>query len=526
MQPPLRKVSAACVTFNRLDSVRKTVRDFQLQDYKGAKELVILNTCGNQFLKCDHPDIVCINHFPRPKTLGECRNVCIEHCSGDLILNWDDDDTYAPSHISRAVSDLGVRREHVRINGYFDSDGVFGKTGPMHQLMFTKELFNRAGKYPKKDRGEDRVLVAAMRHISTGSVAWRNQHTTTLTYNTGATSPHVSWTCDYDDHSRLPVTERGVIDLSAAAEEASWRRVNIVTNTDNGAGLQRHANILRERFESHGWDVNFAHFKNPGTWRNADLNLHVEVIEPKTLRFAPTNWFMPMPEWYFDKLWDRYLPRVDRILCNTRHAVDLFESRGGAEFLGFESMDMLDRSVAKERKFLHIAGKSVNKNTEHVLGAWKNHDIPYPLTVIGYREDISPDPDHPNINVIRRVSDDELKHLVNSHWFHLCVSKYEGWGHYIHEASSARGVVISHDQPPLNEFHAAYRVPAHKTGTQRLAPMFEPTPDGIAESAFTLMNKTDSELNGMGDAAREAFLLEVEEFGASIASHIGDTWTN
>lgn len=135
--------------------------------------------------------------------------MCIEHCSGDLILNWDDDDTYAPSHISRAVSDLGVRREHVRINGFFDSDGVFGKTGPVHQLMFTKELFNRVGKYPKKNTGEDRVLVAAMRHNSTPSVAWRNQNTATLTYNTVAASPHVSWTCDYDNHSRLPVTERG-----------------------------------------------------------------------------------------------------------------------------------------------------------------------------------------------------------------------------------------------------------------------------------------------------------------------------
>lgn len=265
MQPPLRKVSAACVTFNRLDSVRKTVRDFQLQDYKGEKELVILNTCGNQFLKCDHPDIVCVNHFPRPKTLGECRNVCIEHCSGDLILNWDDDDTYAPSHISRAVSDLGVRREHVRINGFFDSDGVFGKTGPVHQLMFTKELFNRVGKYPKKNTGEDRVLVAAMRHNSTPSVAWRNQNTATLTYNTVAASPHVSWTCDYDNHSRLPVTERGVIDLTPPKRDVDRiAAIAVLFNPANYLKLVTNYQVFAEAWEESGIPLHTVEVLLPG----------------------------------------------------------------------------------------------------------------------------------------------------------------------------------------------------------------------------------------------------------------------
>jgi glycosyltransferase involved in cell wall biosynthesis len=304
--------------------------------------------------------------------------------------------------------------------------------------------------------------------------------------------------------------------LSAAAEEASWRRVNIVTNTENGAGLQRHANILRTKFELNGWAVNFAHFKKPVTWAAADLNLHIEVIEPDSMRLAPINWFMPMPEWYFEKHWDKHIGRMDKVICCTMNGVELLSSRCKPAFVGFESLDMLDRSVVKERKFLHIAGKSENKNTEHVIDAWKKFDIPYPLTILGSRPDITPDLDHPNITIIRRVTDDEVRQLVNSHRFHICVSKYEGWGHYVHEALSARGVVITHNQPPLNEFHAAYRVGAKQTGTLRLAKIFEPDPAGIAEAAFTLMNKTDEELDGIGDAARAAYFKEVSDFESRI----------
>lgn len=265
MQPPRRKVSAACVTFNRLDSVRQAVRDFILQDYAGEKELVILNTCGTQFLKCDHPDVVCVNHFPRPKTLGECRNSCIEHCSGELIINWDDDDTYAPDHIRRAVDDLGVRRGYVQINGYFDSDGVHHKNGPVHQLIFTKDLFRRVGGYIKKTKGEDRVLVAAMRHKTRTSMSWRTPAEATFVYNTVAQLPHVSWSCDYKAHGELNVTERGTVDLTPPTREVGdMAAVAVLFNPTNYSKLVTNYHTFARAWAASGIPLYTAEVLLPG----------------------------------------------------------------------------------------------------------------------------------------------------------------------------------------------------------------------------------------------------------------------
>jgi hypothetical protein len=281
--------------------------------------------------------------------------------------------------------------------------------------------------------------------------------------------------------------------------------------------LQRHASILERRLKEKGLGVNLVHFKEPSTWVAADLSIHIEVLEEGTLELADRNWFMPMPEWYFESKWSGMLARMDEVICNTHHAVKLFQSRHPrVSYLGFESMDMQVPRSGKRKGFLHIAGKSINKNTEHVIQAWKDHKLPYDLTILGSREDITPDIQHPSIKIKRRVSDAEVRRLLNSHWFHICVSKYEGWGHYIHEANSAGGLVIAHDQPPLNEFHAFRRVKAEQEGELRVAPIFKPDTYDLARVVEECMSLNERVLIEHSQAARESYVNEVRDFSEKV----------
>ena len=52
-----------------------------------------------------------------------------------------------------------------------------------------------------------------------------------------------------------------------------------------------------------------------------------------------------------------------------------------------------------------------------------------------------------NIKYIdRRLTEDDLNTIMNSHGIHICTSSTEGFGHYINEAKSCKSVYI-----PVNE---------------------------------------------------------------------------
>ena len=57
-----------------------------------------------------------------------------------------------------------------------------------------------------------------------------------------------------------------------------------------------------------------------------------------------------------------------------------------------------------------------------------------------------------NITIIqRKLSEIELKYLMNSHMFHFSPSCFEGFGHTICEGLSCGSVVITTNNGPMNE---------------------------------------------------------------------------
>ncbi len=91
-------------TYGRPDYVNEAVQMFIDQDYPhNRRELIILNDCPGQTFISDLPseyNIKVFNESFRYKTLGQKRNVTLDHAKGDLIAIWDDDDLYLPWRLS------------------------------------------------------------------------------------------------------------------------------------------------------------------------------------------------------------------------------------------------------------------------------------------------------------------------------------------------------------------------------------------------------------------------------------------
>jgi hypothetical protein len=87
------------------------------------------------------------------------------------------------------------------------------------------------------------------------------------------------------------------------------------------------------------------------------------------------------------------------------------------------------------------------------------------------------DPSATNIDLrVGYLTDGELRALQIESAFHICMSRAEGWGHYLVEALSVGAVTVSVDAAPMNELVTAERgvlVPYRSTGHQRLASTYE-----------------------------------------------------
>lgn len=146
-------VSCYTSTYGRVHCLNEVLESFLRQNYKGKKELVILNDYADQELIFNHPEVVVINHKDRITPLGNKFNKNIELCSHDILCCMEDDDIYLPNHITYAVENMK--------NGIFHTGLAWVKTGfgAMHRSgnyfhashVFTRELFNKVNGYPEKD---------------------------------------------------------------------------------------------------------------------------------------------------------------------------------------------------------------------------------------------------------------------------------------------------------------------------------------------------------------------------------------
>ncbi len=168
MSGPL--VSCIMPTYGRRDYVSQSVRMFLAQDYP-YKELLILNDCPGQTLHCDAPGVRVFNTASRFPSLGEKRNALIEQAHGEFIAVWDDDDIYLPWRLSFSVAQayalqtpFYIPAEYWAYWGEKDlHDNQTIQSWVSHPMfLFDKTLWDKAGRYPPLNLGEDHALADQM----------------------------------------------------------------------------------------------------------------------------------------------------------------------------------------------------------------------------------------------------------------------------------------------------------------------------------------------------------------------------
>lgn len=233
------------------------------------------------------------------------------------------------------------------------------------------------------------------------------------------------------------------------------------------------------------------------------------------MRAAKKNYMIPNPEW-FHKEWLRYanvstIPqkgKLDMILCKTHDAVNLFKKHTPhVARISFTSKDMYLPGIEKKKSFIHCAGKSSAKGTDQVVEAWKNNpEFPELLLLQSFNHKRQVPA---NVNYqYRRVEENEYLKMLNERVFHLCPSTYEGWGHYIWEAMSTGGIVITTDGAPMNEFvnnNHGFLVKVSNATIQNIAELKHVTSDGVTDAVKKCLKLSDNQLCAMSSNARTAY---------------------
>jgi len=152
-------ISCYCITYNRPELLEEAIESFHRQDYKGSKELVVLNDFVGQELKYKHPEVFIMNSPKRFRTIGEKRNACIAMCSGDVIFPWDDDDISLPWRISLSLRYKGDRpyfknkRAWLWQNGKIKENSVYNTYPSM--ACWDRSFFEEVNGYAFIQSGQD-----------------------------------------------------------------------------------------------------------------------------------------------------------------------------------------------------------------------------------------------------------------------------------------------------------------------------------------------------------------------------------
>jgi glycosyltransferase involved in cell wall biosynthesis len=117
----MMKVSVACPTFGRQRFLPNLIRYYGFQTHPD-KELLILDDGPNAVEFLQDPKWLEIGvryfHSNRRMSIGEKRNFLIQEAKGDVIVQFDDDDYYAPQYIEKMLAALGDA-DFLTLDGWF-----------------------------------------------------------------------------------------------------------------------------------------------------------------------------------------------------------------------------------------------------------------------------------------------------------------------------------------------------------------------------------------------------------------------
>jgi glycosyltransferase involved in cell wall biosynthesis len=167
----LPKMSACCMTFGRPDMLGEAVECFLRQDYPGETELIILNDHPEILL--EYPDIpsniMLVNLTERIPTIGEKRNMSTDLSSGDIVMQWDDDDIHLPNRFSAIAEKMTLKHYYKPCTFWYWGGGRVHqkpKRNVAHAMSgYSREFYKTMGGYPPKHSGQDIWFEKAARKV-------------------------------------------------------------------------------------------------------------------------------------------------------------------------------------------------------------------------------------------------------------------------------------------------------------------------------------------------------------------------
>jgi len=232
---------------------------------------------------------------------------------------------------------------------------------------------------------------------------------------------------------------------------------------------------------------------------------------------------------------------IDTVLLKTRYSGAVISALAGATRVkngqlctGWTSPDVghADAGERSWERFLHISGKSKQKNGDAVVSVWmRNSDLP-PMTLVAGVEtavDLSmPLRASANLEVVvSRLSEAKLRALQRAAGLHVCPSVVEGFGHTQNEARSASAVLITTDAPPMNEMvedgvdGILVPVRAENKEAFHLATGHRVTAADLEASVRRVLALDPEERAQMGFRARQRYEEDRRRFYAAMRRFIG-----
>lgn len=289
-------------------------------------------------------------------------------------------------------------------------------------------------------------------------------------------------------------------------------RFNIISNIQNGVGLQRDYELLRSLLEAHGNQVAGVDFRAPSA-PLADVNIFLEVVTPAMLGAARESWIVPNSEWWHAG-WDSSMPAIRRVLCKTRDCLKIWSQKapGKATYIGWEAEDIYLPDIERKNAFLHMAGKSQTKGTSAVIEAWEKFKLPYPLTVVSARTGARV---AGKVRYLPWMPREGAIKTINEHRFFLMPSEYEGFGQSLYEAAGCGSIILTTNAAPMNEIPALIpecQISASSHAQMKAAVTSHVSADGAAKAVHAAAALSQDEITEHSTAARNGFLASRELF--------------
>lgn len=259
------KITCVTLTCGRTAHLNEAIECFLRQDHPD-KSLVVLNTCPQQTLLGDFPNVTIVNLKERPVNLGTARNIAVEHCSANAaVCLLDDDDLALPHYLSvyARLFESNPEAKWVWVDKQFYLEG--GKIqkiamGMCNTFAFTRDVWRLVGGYDQKNVGEDRSFVGKATAAATGLKATVSHDAVAYLYCWGNGVYHISGLGDdvvkgmnswerarIDVESRL---RRGVIPNGEIVLRPEWKHDYVAMVGDYFASRRylqtvRHGDVVR-----------------------------------------------------------------------------------------------------------------------------------------------------------------------------------------------------------------------------------------------------------------------------------------